>query len=178
MSLLGLACAVVPRLHASVRMFFKYDAVGRDAASGIRKAAGEGRSAAFRAFACLDDAPGDFDQRGVKRDFLVGIDGHSQGAGNGNGLGVGIALDKRFRWYAEETADVKAVTHVKTAEAPGDFGLRLPGLQRRAVFLCEHGKPHIPRLGSMTTAAVPHWSRKNGSFGMLTGGSALPSDPR
>ena len=41
-SLLGLPRAVVPRLDASVRMFFKDDAVGRDAASGIRKATGEG----------------------------------------------------------------------------------------------------------------------------------------
>ena len=67
--LLGLSRTVVPRLHASVRMFFKDDAVGRDAASGIRKAAGEGRSAVFRAFAGLDDAPGDFDQRGVESPF-------------------------------------------------------------------------------------------------------------
>lgn len=147
MPLLGLSRTVVPRLHASVRMFFKDDAVGRDAASGIRKAAGEGRSAVFRAFAGLDDAPGDFDQRGVERDFFVGVERHRLGAGHGDGLFLRVEVDKRFRGHAEEAADIKAVTHVKAAETPGNFGLRLSGLQRRTVFLREYGKPHIARLG-------------------------------
>lgn len=79
--------------------------------------------------------------------FSVGVDGYFPGASYGDGQRLSVEVDKRFWGNAEESADVEAVTHVKAAETPGNFGLRLSGLQRRTVLLREHGKPHIPRLG-------------------------------